>query len=362
MFSIYQELKRCHQDGVRGVLGTIISTEGSSYQKVGAKCFISEDGIITGLVSGGCVESDLKEHAASVLQTGRGTIVHYNFQDENDLIWGLGLGCNGKITILLEPFLPVQQPETTESLVAAFSLMQSHSLCIVKVIDAKSSSFISEQWLINLDHIDTSIIPYQDVVVDLHRQLCHRQSVLSTVRGGNDVRIFYDFTTPPPHLVIFGAGPDAIPLVQIAQSLKWNVELVDHRLSHLEQEVFSSVVKKTHYAAGRFPTVEITTNSYVIVMTHNFLQDQVILQEIINMNVAYIGLLGPRKRMKELLKTDIYSDKQQLIHSPVGLDIGSKTPEEIALSILAEIMLVYRGGTGRKLSEVKKESESLLSL
>ncbi|MEW8987464.1 MAG: XdhC family protein, partial [Bacillus sp. (in: firmicutes)] len=166
------------------------------------------------------------------------------------------------------------------------------------------------------------------------------------VGGEHQLHIYSEITTPPPNLTIFGAGPDAIPLVQIAKQLHWYVTLVDHRAAYANSSLFPD----------QYPPVTITSQSYVVLMTHHFLQDQMILEGLNQSDAAYIGLLGPRRRTEELISTsqklntiDDFSN----IHSPIGLDIGSKTPEEIALSILAEITLVHRGGSGLKLTELK---------
>ncbi|MDQ0218702.1 XdhC/CoxI family protein [Peribacillus cavernae] len=368
MITIHKELQRCKQSGLRGVIGTIISTEGSTYQKTGAKCFIAEDGNVTGLLSGGCVEGDIKEYVHEVLASGLPTIVHYDFQDDGDIIWGLGLGCNGKMEIFLEPYRPCEDEGRAAIIDSYFSSALMKPLHSITIVESNEKSLLGTKWIIDPADKEFSKILYEEVVHDYIRQCNTFKNGLSYIGGELDLHVFYESTTPSPHLVIYGAGPDAVPLVRIAKTLNWHVSVLDYRPAYANQENFPDSDQLIVYPSGKVPDIEINKNSYVILMTHNFLQDQIILEGILETESAYIGLLGPRKRTDELIDTSkslAGNSKLHHIHSPIGLDIGSQTPEEIALSILAEIMVAYRGGTGSRLSEVKgqrleKECDVLL--
>ncbi|WP_409305599.1 XdhC family protein [Peribacillus sp. SCS-155] len=358
MIAINQELQRCKCKGYRGVIGTIISTEGSTYQKAGAKCFISEDGHLTGLVSGGCVEGDLKEYVHEIIATGLPRIVHYDFKDDGDIVWGLGLGCNGKMNIFLEPYRPGQNPENTAMIDAFFSSMLTKPLHRITIVDSNDTSILGKTWLVDPASKEYPKIPNNEILQDYMVNRHTKKNGLSYIGGNLNLSIFYEFTTPPPNLIIFGAGPDAIPLVRMAKTLNWPITVLDYRTALASKQNFPDADEIIVYPAGNVPEITINQNSYVILMTHNFMQDQIILEYLLRTDPAYLGVLGPRKRTEELINSsDIDSDHPKLstIHSPVGLDLGSKTPEEIALSILAEIMVTYRGGTGSRLSEVKGE-------
>ena len=363
MIAIQKELERCKKKGLSGVIGTIISTEGSTYQKAGTKCFISEDRHLTGILSGGCVESDIMEHAFKVLENEKPTVLHYNFYGDEDIVWGLGVGCNGKINILLEPYLPAKQPEKAALIERYFSDSLKKPLHAITVVEANDESLQGKTWII--DAVDTkrgSTISVQDIADDYKKRKKNLKNELIHIGGEQDLYVYYESVSPPPHLIVFGAGPDAIPLVKMAKNLKWKVTVLDYRPSYCSKDHFPDADDLCLYPSGSVPKVSLHQNSYVVIMTHNFLHDKEILEEILNSDAAYIGLLGPRKRTDQLIAASdilVNNDKVHLLHSPIGLDIGAKTPEEIALSILAEITMVYRGGSGQKLSQLADMRQSV---
>ncbi|QXJ37129.1 putative xanthine dehydrogenase subunit A [Parageobacillus caldoxylosilyticus] len=363
MIAIKKELERCKKEGLSGVLGTIISTEGSTYQKTGAKCFISEDRRLTGLLSGGCVESDIIEHAMKVLETGKPTVVHYDFYGDDDIVWGLGVGCNGKMNIFLQPYLPVKQPEKAAIIDRYFSDSLQKTLHTVTIVKAKDESLEGKMWVIDGAFGNNNLpISLHEIAADYMRRKRNLKNGVVYLGGEQDLYVYYESTSPPPHLIVFGAGPDAIPLVKMAKNLKWLVTVLDYRPSYCNEQNFPDADFIHVYPSGSVPNISLYENSYVVIMTHNFLHDREILESILNSDAAYIGLLGPRKRTDRLIATSntlISNENVRRIHSPIGLDIGAKTPEEIALSILAEIMMVYRGGTGKKLSQLSSMAHSV---
>ncbi|WP_051348362.1 XdhC family protein [Peribacillus kribbensis] len=356
MNSIYKELQRCKRNGLRGVVGTIISTEGSTYQKTGAKCFISEDGVLTGLLSGGCVEGDLQEYVHDILASGLPRIVHYDFQDDGDIVWGLGLGCNGKLNVFLEPYVPEENKSRANIIESFFLAAQTKPIHRITIVECNDTSLLGTSWMVEPAAKELPALPFQEILQDYQSRRQTKKNSLATIAGNSKLLVFYEFTEPPPNLIIFGAGPDAIPLVKIAKTLNWHITVLDYRAAFANKKNFPEADRLIVYPSGEIPEIEINQNSYIILMTHNFLQDQAILERILKMAPAYIGVLGPRKRTDQLIGTTMTPGTcpgLHVIHSPIGLDLGSKTPEEIALSMAAEIMAAYRGGTGRRLSEVK---------
>ncbi|PLS16017.1 xanthine dehydrogenase [Bacillus sp. M6-12] len=355
MLAISKEIQKYRQNGLKGVIGTIISTSGSTYQKTGAKCFIGEDGRITGLLSGGCVEGDLKEYVKEVLNTGVPQTVHYNFQDEGDLVWGLGLGCNGKMNIFLEPYIPGDDLQKAEKIDSYFSNVLRKPLHSITIVDSSKKSLIGLKWVIDPEEPILQQITFKEIEKNYTENRFNQENRLSYIGGEHNLEVFYEYTAPIPQLTIFGAGPDAIPLVRLAKTLNWHVTVLDYRPAFVTSENFPEADELIVYPAGSVPNIQINRNTYIVLMTHNFIQDQAILEDIIHSEAAYIGLLGPRKRTNEIISTSknlLNNPMLREIHSPVGLDIGSKTPEEIAFSIIAEIMITYRGGTGLRLTEL----------
>lgn len=318
MSNIMKELLRCKREGRSGVLATIIQVEGSAYQKEGTKCFYSEDGILTGILSGGCVEQDIEEHAKDVLQQRKPRTIFYDFRGEASDLWGLGVGCNGAIQIFLELYDPIQQPDRSELIEMSVTRLIREAQTVVTIIDGPDHERIGEKWLAS-ERRDLSLAGW---------------------------KFFHDRITPVPKLLVFGAGPDAVPVVKGAKELGWHVTVADHRPGYLHQPPFGSADQLVHTPAGKAPAVELDSHTFVVIMSHHFEQDQLMLTHVLSSDVSYIGVLGPRhrtQRMLEPMECQWNTAKLKRIHSPIGLDIGSKTPEEIALSILSELTACYRG-------------------
>jgi xanthine/CO dehydrogenase XdhC/CoxF family maturation factor len=249
--------------GKRGVLVTVIRTEGSTYRRAGARAVISGDGAITGAISGGCLEHDLAERIAGWFDAMTPRLVTYDSTRSDDLVFGLGLGCRGVLDLLIEPFDATHLPP----LVTGF------------------------QWNGREPAEWTTTLPDGETMIEILH--------------------------PPRALIIFGSGADAEPVAQLARAIGWRVEMPRPR------EAFDA---KDFDAA--------------VVMTHNFARDAEILPLLFASPIRYIGLLGPRSRGDELL-TETGFPRDGRFHNPIGLDLGGETPEEIALSIVAEIQSIF---------------------
>lgn len=331
MLEIVSALRACWEEKRRAVLATIVAVEGSVYQREGARCLINEDGGIVGIVSGGCVEKDLFEHARSVFDTGNSKLMEYDFRQGDDILWGLGLGCNGAVTLLLHLFDPVQYPQAAKHLLDAFDRRMSSDVPYVvgTVITSESELVVPVGYVVYGDEV--TLAQDGSNTGFLHQQV-----------KGVDVQLFVERVVPRQRLVIFGAGADVKPLTRAAKFLEWRVTVADHRLDLLNKENFPDadvfVMKREDY--GNIP---VAKSDAVVIMTHNYELDKCALGVLAQKDIAYLGQLGPRRRIERMLHeleaAGMHLEPYQLekIHSPVGLDIGAETPEEIALCIVAEI-------------------------
>ncbi len=294
----------------RAALATLVSVEGSSYRRPGARLVLLEGGTRAGAISGGCLEDDILLHAQQVLASGKAKVVTYNTASDNDLVWGTGTGCNGVIRVLIEPVA-----RTRPAWVAELSENQGRRLDteLAVVVDA----------------------PGAPLGTCLAREL-------PTLPWG--ARVFRETVEAPPSLIIFGAGDDSQPLVRMAKELGWHITLVDSRAAYASRMRFPEVdelrVIRPEEVAER---LEVDGKSYVVVMTHRFREDAQLLRFLLFRPLAYLGLLGARERtgrLKELLAGDPeppLAEHWARICAPVGLDLGGTTPETIALAILAEL-------------------------
>ena len=303
--------------GSPAVLATLVSVEGSSYRKPGARLLWLPEGVRAGSISGGCLEEDLLERARRVLETGRAETALYDTTAENDLVWGTGTGCDGRAKVLLER-LPAGRPRWCRVLQANHEARRDTALAVVH-------------------GAATGLAPGTRLAADLPA-------------GTEGALVFHDTVPAPLPLVIVGAGDDAQPLVRLAAELGWHVTVVDSRPAYATPERFPGAAAVVAAPpASAVESAPIGSRASVVVMTHRYRDDAVLLRSLLPKPLAYLGLLGPRHRTQRLLAEieagglTVTDDMRARLHAPVGLDLGGTTPETVALSILAEIQARLAG-------------------
>ena len=342
LLSAYQQLKQHPQPTV---LATIIETQGSTYQKAGARMLIDQAGNLNGLLGGGCFEQDLVEHAKSVFETGVAKTVFYDMRSAKDAVWGLGMGCNGAVRIFLQLLVATDDFNPLNLLDQA---AQSHQQgLLVTICESAHADFPAAYSLFQANAVITSGQLLQ-LPVTPEKSRLHTLSI-----ANHRISAFYDRIQPPRQLLIIGAGADAIPLLHCAKSLEWRVSVVDHRPAYLDQLSLAVADQRLHSLPQQLASqLDLSRFSAVVLMTHNFDYDQRFLQAIASSAINFIGLLGPGHRRERLLQglTDHGELISQRVFGPVGLDIGAETPAEIALSIMAGIQAYLNGRSGEVLS------------
>jgi len=286
---------------------------------------IASDGEYAGLLSGGCLEGDLREHARDVAATGNGRVVSYDLRSSTDHLFGLGAGCEGAMDILLSR---VSAPERWQPLA---DMAESYR-------NAQERHF-------------AFVIATSDPVFPLGSSFPWSPLTAETPPG---VELFVAAVTPPPHLLLLGGGPDARPVATLAAFLGWRITVVDHRAAYLATERFPPATKLLESSAVDLSRAgTLTDYSAAIVMSHHLDSDLHYLRALASSEVPYVGLLGPAARREHLLNglgTDA-AKLQGRLRAPVGLDIGGRTPESIALSIVSEVHAALTGHTGRPYTE-----------
>lgn len=352
----------------RFALATIVRTSGSTYRRAGARLLIKASGEWTGLISGGCLERDVSERARAVIETNEPRTVVYDTGAHEDIVWGLGLGCNGIVELLLEPLMGENLARHIEFLTE--SVMRGRTNAMATVIGAQDcAAKVGARMMLmrgELTHDFSDEELAANVARDLRGLLssgahASRASVVGydTARGGR-LEVLREVVAPPTSLLIFGAGPDAVPLVAFAKELGWRVEIVDARAAFANSARFPQAddikVCRPEAIAER---VAFDERTIAVVMTHNYLHDREILATLLASPVRYIGMLGPRARTEKLLDEIGEEGGSHLtrpenlrrLHHPIGLDIGADTPEEIALAIVAEIQATLANRTGKMLRD-----------
>lgn len=305
------------------VLATLVSAEGSSYRRPGARLLLTASGMQIGSISGGCLEEDVLARARRVLASGQADTVVYDTTSENDLVWGVGLGCHGVVRVLLEKVTP--PVGWIRALAANFSHRRPTDLAVVH------GGVDPALW-------GTRLAAPGD---------CEDAAAL-----------FLDRVAPPPALVVFGAGDDAQPLARLAGELGWQTTIADPRAAFCHAARFPAVRHRIVAPAENLvAAVNPGADAFVVVMTHRYVHDVPILRDLLARPLAYLGLLGPRQRAEKILAdlaaagAPIGAEERARLHAPVGLDLGADSPEEVALSILAEMQATRTRRDARPLRE-----------
>jgi xanthine/CO dehydrogenase XdhC/CoxF family maturation factor len=349
------------QEGRQTALATVVHVEGSSYRQPGARMLVTDEGKLTGAISGGCLEGDALRKALLVMSEQKAMLVTYDTSDEDDAKLGVGLGCNGIIHILIEP-VDVNDEHNPINLLkmAAAERRKTVLLTIFNLQDRKAHQ-PGTCWLYRDNGETAGKIepPFLQRVLEADARQAMQQQSSSQKKYTVEESVFHtfcEFIPPPVSLVIMGAGNDVMPVVQMAHLLGWQTTVVDGRPGHATPARFPLadrvVVARPDSVLSQ---VAIDDQTVFALMTHNYNYDMSMLRQLVNTPSPYIGVLGPAKKMermmRELEEEGFHFNKEQLsrVYSPVGLNIGAETAGEIALSVLAEIKAVLSGKQGGSL-------------
>jgi xanthine dehydrogenase accessory factor len=344
ILNAYCASQQLHQTAL---LATVVHTQGSTYRRPGARMLMTADGQQLGMVSGGCLENDIWQHGQQVTQVGKPRVVTYDTTIDEDIQWGFGLGCNGVVQVLIE--------QLDRGLINPLIYLDNcwrdrllRVLATVFAVEGTTSIKLGQRLVLHPDDTITT-----DITEDLLQRAIATDAKLALQQTSafsqsyqlptGQIQVLFEVLQPPPHLTIFGAGHDALPVLQFAKAIGWEVTVVDCRAREATRQRFSQadqvyLVHRPHI----FEQITINAQMMAVVMTHNYLDDLAILRVLLSSQVRYIGVLGPKHRTNRLiieLSTEIKIESDRL-YAPVGLDIGANTPQEIAIAIIAEIQAV----------------------
>lgn len=362
--AILAELEKSNCEGKTTILATVIAAQGSTYRRAGARMLLTSDGCSIGTISGGCLEADVTLRSQKVMATMQPTIVTYDTTSDEDIVWGLGLGCNGLVRVLIEPITP-SQTDYVKFLSRCYGESQLGVIATLVRLTGQPQEKFGTRLMLKQDGSVISNIPNSalaaSILKDANAALHDQHSTLKLYQlPVGQAEVFIDVIQPPVPLIIFGAGHDAIPVLRFAKELGWNVTVVDTRQSAATQERFpyaDTILLSCPESITEHLVVDERT--VAVVMTHNYLHDRDLLKILLTSQLRYLGVLGPKSRIERLLEelrqAEINPTQEQMhrLYTPVGLDIGANTPEEIALSIIAGIQAVIANRPGSQLRERK---------
>ena len=358
--------------GERCALATVVSVEGSSYRRPGARMLVREGGASTGTVSAGCLEGDVIEHAKRVIKSGRAALVEYDTASTGEeMAWGLGLGCNGVVRVLVEPLAPGSlyiealrrscEAQADAAPVRVATVYQhAPSGPTAATLETGARLVIDGGGEVGRERLsgEAAAMLEGEVRALWFGGVANCAQIFDW--DGGTLKVFVETLLPPVPLVVFGAGHDALPVVELARGLGWQTEVVDPQARPASRSRFAAADRVTlarpEEVAAR---VRVTPRTLALLMSHNYSHDLALLRFLLASPARYIGVMGPRKRTERMLgeldaSEDLFRPEEAdlaRLHAPAGLDIGANTPAEIALSIIAEMRAVLEGRSGGSLRE-----------
>lgn len=311
---IVARLRELASRGERAALATVVAIEGSAYRRPGAKLLVSESGAALGAISGGCLEADVREAALAVLAAGEPRLRVYDSRRHDDIVWGLGLGCNGRADVFVQPAIPGPWSSILEPLAEALAGERPIALAT----DLASGAV---EW---------------------------------AIQGAGAPRAesarFVENLIPPCHLVVCGAGDDALPLVAYAADAGFRVTVLDHRAALVTPERFPAAFR-LRIARPESAELELPESgrSVAVVKMHSYLHDRDWARRLLAAGYPFVGLLGPRDR-QERIRAEIGAEGDSRLVGPVGLDLGAEGPHQIAVAIVAQLLATESGREARPLA------------
>lgn len=341
--ALLQSFEQWRADGRDLVLATVYATEGSTYSKAGAHMLLDPAGHFRGMLSGGCLEGDLAERAAQVLDTDEPQCVTYDLTSSDEELWGLGVGCEGIMRVFLQPLTAGRAYEPFASIARAYAGDLPGAAAIV--IESGNGALPPGAARV-LAGDDTMLCGAGEATSTLFDDglaavLATRRARLERLdTAGGTVAVLFSCIQPPPRILILGGGLDAEPVVRLAYEMGWRVTLQDHRPAYIEKGDFRLAENVLQVPPASLHTsLDLARFDAVIVMSHHLQSDREYLRQLADTHIAYIGLLGPLSRRQRLV-SDLGEAGKRLagrLHGPAGLDIGGRGPASIALSIIAEM-------------------------
>lgn len=327
-------------------LATLVKVNGSTYRRPGARMLITPEGLSIGAISGGCLESDVFEKAQAVIESGIPILVKYDTTSEDDLIWGLGLGCEGVAYVLIEA-LQEQESQEIALIQKCFSTRTYGAIATVINIEGETHTKLAQRLLLSSDTIINNLNSQElatEVLREVQAAIVEKNSFVKKYQLKTAIiEVFIEIIQPSLSLLVFGAGYDVLPLIRLAKELGWYVTVVDNRQREASKKRFHQADKiQLSSPQDILQHIELTERSVAVVMSHNYLDDLEMLKLLLPSSLKYLGILGPKKRTNRLLQ-ELQEERinpTSDMYSPVGLDIGADNAEEIALSIIAEIQTV----------------------
>ena len=331
---LFDGCRQAWDRGAKTVLALVTAVEGSAYRRPGAKMLLTSDGQMLGMISGGCLEGDLYGHAEQVSAESGPVQLHYDLNQ--DAAWGLGIGCQGRLDVLL---LPLLEEDPFWRAFSQTTIDGGPMVWMQKIPDGARALLTADGTMFG-DALSPEALALAEAVL-MDRA---RPKVVDIASQ----KFFLDVISPSPHLIISGANLDAVAVAQLAATVGFEVSVLDPRPEFNQPTripmASHHLVMDPEDAAATLPQ-----SSFWLIMNHHRHRDQKSIVTAMSTAARWIGILGPRRRTASLLATLGLDFNDGPFVSPVGLDLGAETAAEVALSIVAQLLSAERGRNGSPL-------------
>ncbi|MFC4247389.1 XdhC family protein [Natribaculum luteum] len=349
---VFERIRTTLENDDAAILATVIAVDGSAYRRPGAKMLIQPDGGGAGSITAGCLEDEVRALATDVLDDGAPRVETWDLTGDDDT-WGLGIGCNGVITVLLEP-LDESYQEVVEARQAG------EAIGVATVVGSETDATVGDRayYVPSEGFTDDLPEPIRDSLAESAKTLvaAGKSETLTVDTDAGTVDVFVDGVRPPPELVVFGSGHDAGPVVELARLVDFHTTVVSFRGGQADENRFPRADTVVSASPREVSSLrEWDSDTYAVVMSHNFLDDRLTLEQLLETPVPYVGLMGPQKRFDEMREEFAdegrsFTDAElERIYTPIGVNLGGDTPYQIAFSIVAELLAVAHGRTPQHL-------------
>ena len=364
----YASLSRSLETAPRVAVATIVRTRGSSPREVGARMLVRPDGATDGTVGGGCGEAEVWRAALEVMQDDQPRMVVVDLT--NDIAMSTDGVCGGIIDIFVEPW----HKNGTDLAAEVLDAMRQRRLAATATVVSRSRGMpvaLGEKLLLVDGDVRDGAFSWQElqarVMADAPDVIAHGKSQSRVYRFELDqhagpatsgqVSVFFDLALPRPTLVVVGAGHVAVPIAQVGRLLDFEVVVIDDRPSFANAERFPGADRIiVDDFASALDSLDMTPATFVVLVTRAHTHDVHVLRRVIRTPAGYIGMIGSRRRVYAVFKLlrheGVPLDDLLRVHAPIGLDIKTETPGEIAISVGAELLKARRGGGAASMSDL----------
>ena len=365
LLTILDRTTKLHHDNQRYALATVVKIGGSTYRRPGARMLITQEGEHWGTISGGCLEGEVAQQALAVIDNQEPHLLPFNLE-EDDIVLGFGTGCNGIVHVLIQPVNPGDGQNCVEALLHCINSRKRGVMATIISHEKEDVNVLGRHLLLLEDGSEgpssLSIPADHEIKTTAHKilkeELQQEQIYLwhthQMTYQGSEVEVLFEIVRPPVHLHIFGEGHDVGAVVTQAKTMGWKITLVGRKPADILQSRFPDASEHVFLMHPDQVASHISPDarSAALVMNHAYIRDKALMHALANTDIPYIGMLGPRERTETMLDELAKENKStpapstDRLFGPVGLDIGTETPEEIALSVIAEIQAVLHNRNG----------------